>query len=298
MDITILTRFLNGFLMILIPIGLGIFLSRRFKSGWRLWWIGAAAFVLSQIGHIPFNYVLDQLFQRGVLSSPPETWTSLFNAFVLGLSAGMWEEIILYAVYRYWAKDARTWEQGVSLGAGRGGIESILIGLYVLVIFIQMVMFRFGDIKSLIPINQIPILEQQLAVYWSSPWYDTLLGVLERSFTIVFHISAALLVMQVFVRGQSRWLLLAVLWHTLVNAGAVYLALEVNPYAAEVWMAAVCLVSFMIIYILRDSKGNQNGYQPSTLEDGNHHDLPINIEVTAEHKEIAWFSNNTLIKNA
>jgi len=292
MDITIITRFLNGLLMILIPIGLGIYLTRRFKLGWRLWWIGGAAFILSQIGHIPFNYLLDQLFQRGQLSAPPETWRSLFNALVLGLSAGLWEEITLYAVYRWWAKDARSWKQGIIVGAGRGGIESILIGVYVLVIFIQMVVFRFGDLKSLIPIDQIPILEQQLAIYWSSPWYDTLLGVLERSFTIVFHISAALLVLQVFIRGQSRWLWMALLWHTIANTGAVYLVMEVNPYAAEVWMGVVCLASFVIIYLLRDSRVDQNASLPSTTQGGIHHDLQKSVQVTYEHIEGTRYIEN------
>ena len=48
-------HFLNGLLMILMPIGLGLWLEKRLRLGWRLWWIGAATFVLSQVGHIPFN---------------------------------------------------------------------------------------------------------------------------------------------------------------------------------------------------------------------------------------------------
>jgi uncharacterized membrane protein YhfC len=156
-----------------------------------------------------------------------------------------------------------------------------------------MVVFRFGDIKSLIPIDQIPIVEQQLAVYWSSPWYDTLLGALERSFTIVFHISAALLVLQVFVRKQGRWLWLAVLWHTIANAGAVYIVTEINPYAAEVWMGFVCLVSFVIIYLLRDSNDNQNGSHPPTIEYDNLPDLPKSVELTDEHLEGSRYSLNS-----
>ena len=46
---------LNGLLMITLPIALGIYLTRRFQLGWRLWWIGGATFVISQVGHLPFN---------------------------------------------------------------------------------------------------------------------------------------------------------------------------------------------------------------------------------------------------
>jgi hypothetical protein len=156
-----------------------------------------------------------------------------------------------------------------------------------------MVVFRFADLKSLIPLDQIPLLEQQLAVYWSAPWYDTLLGALERSFTIVFHISAALLVMQVFIRGQRRWLWLAVFWHTIANAGAVYIVTEVNPYAAEAWMGFVCLVSFVIIYLLHDSNSHQNNSHPPTLKDENHHDPPKSVELAGDQIEGTHYSRNS-----
>ena len=285
MDITIITRFLNGLLLVLIPIGLGIYLTRRFKMGWRLWWIGAAAFVLSQIGHIPFNFLLDQILKTGVLPTPPQSWIILFTPIVLGLSAGLWEEITLYAVYRWWVKDARSWVKGVVIGAGRGGFESILLGLYVIFIFIQMAAFRFADLDSLLPAHQIPALEQQLAVYWSIPWYDTLLGVLERSFTIVFHISASLIVLQVFNRGQIRWLWFAVLWHALADAGAVYFALEVNQYSAEVWIGIVCVASLWIIFALKGSNPIHIDEEHPQKQVGQDQDLNEHIEINKEQVE-------------
>ena len=42
--------------------------GRKYDTGWRLFWIGAATFILSQIGHIPFNAGLTQLFKNGILS--------------------------------------------------------------------------------------------------------------------------------------------------------------------------------------------------------------------------------------
>jgi uncharacterized membrane protein YhfC len=51
-DTSFIAHLLNGLLMILLPIGLGIYLTRKLSLGWRLWWIGAGTFVLSQVGHI------------------------------------------------------------------------------------------------------------------------------------------------------------------------------------------------------------------------------------------------------
>jgi uncharacterized membrane protein YhfC len=53
MDALFRVHLLNGLLMIALPVGLGIYLTRRWKTGWRLWLIGAAIFIFSQIVHIP-----------------------------------------------------------------------------------------------------------------------------------------------------------------------------------------------------------------------------------------------------
>jgi hypothetical protein len=58
MNLVILTRFLNGFWMIAMPIFLGIFLVSKYKLSWKIWSIGGASFIISQIFHFPFNYFL------------------------------------------------------------------------------------------------------------------------------------------------------------------------------------------------------------------------------------------------
>ena len=78
MSLLFFTHLLNGLLMIAMPIGLGIFLTRRFHLGWHLWWLGAATFVLSQAGHIPFNWLITRFFQLGILPAPPPSWKPYF----------------------------------------------------------------------------------------------------------------------------------------------------------------------------------------------------------------------------
>jgi uncharacterized membrane protein YhfC len=119
--------------VIALPIGLGIFLTRRLRLGWRLFWIGGAVFVFSQIGHIPFNALVGLLFQRGVLPVPPPEWILPFNAVFGGLSAGIFEEVARHLMYRFWVKEARWWGEGVLLGAGHAGAEAIILGGLVLV---------------------------------------------------------------------------------------------------------------------------------------------------------------------
>lgn len=241
---------LNGLLMLALPVGLGFYLARRFQTGWRLWWIGAATFVLSQVGHIPFNALLTRLFQRGVLPAPPQEWQLIFNVIVLGLSAGLWEETARYAAYRWWARDARSWKKGLLLGAGHGGIEAIILGVLVLVNFIVIASFRSSDMSGLVPPDQMELAAQQMQAYWTAPLPMILLGALERVFAIILHLTLSLLVLQVFVRKQIIWLAAAIAWHSLANAAAVYIMVSYGALPAEGFLAANALLCLVVIAAL------------------------------------------------
>ena len=47
-------------LMLAVPIFLARWIQQRYKPGWALFGMGAATFVLSQVGHIPFNLVVQR----------------------------------------------------------------------------------------------------------------------------------------------------------------------------------------------------------------------------------------------
>jgi uncharacterized membrane protein YhfC len=240
---------LNALLMIVLPLGLGIYLARRLGVSWRLWGIGAATFVLSQVGHIPFNALFTRLFSSGALPKPPDEYALLFSALFLGLSSGLWEETFRYGAYRWWAKDARTWPQGLMLGAGHGGIEAIILGVLAFIALVNMIALNGADLARLLPAEQVPLVQQQVAAYWATPWYLAVLGAVERVFAILFHLTASLIVLQVFLRKQIRWLWLAVLWHATLNAVAI-LASAYGPLAAEAALAGLSVVNLVLLVVL------------------------------------------------
>ncbi len=242
---------IDAILMIGIPVCLGLYLKRRFDLPWSLWWIGAATFVISQIGHIPFNAGLTALFNLGLLPSPPQNWNIFFNAAILGLSAGLWEELARYAVYSWWVKDARSWRKAVWLGAGHGGIEAILLGALVFVNFVYLMAMRNVDLAGRVSPEQLAVATSQIAAYWSAPWSLILMGALERLLTQPIQIALSIFVLQALIRNRPYWLLVAVLWHAVVNAAAVYTMQSFGPYVAEAVIGVASIFSLVAIFALR-----------------------------------------------
>jgi len=248
---------LNGLLMVAMPLALALFLARRFGLSWRLFWIGAATFVLSQALHIPANLGLNWLFTSGGVPAPGGAWRIPFFAALAGLSAGLFEEGARYAVYRWWARDARSWSRALLLGCGHGGAESILLGLLALYSLFSLASLRGADLGSLVPAEQLAAAQAQIDAYWSMPGFQALLGAVERALSIPVQIGLSVLVLQTFTRRQIRWLFLAIAWHAAIDAViAGYLAQVWQgrawaPYALEGAVAVATAISLAIIWLLR-----------------------------------------------
>ena len=254
MDILSVTYFLNGFLMIAMPIALAIILTRRWKLGWRIWWIGAATFVLSQVGHIPFNALVKPVFdQFGFISLHP-TVQLIIQAAFYGLSAGLFEEGARYLILRFWAKDARSWRTGILFGGGHGGAEAIIVGSLALYAFIQLVAVRNlapEQLAQSVGANNLALAQAQINAYWSAPWYQTLLGALERLFAIPCQIALAVMVMQIFTRKNIGWLFAAIGFHALLDGVAVFGQAHLSVYGLEGVVGIFAILSVAIIFLLR-----------------------------------------------
>lgn len=241
---------LNFLLMIGMPIILARFIAARRGAAWSLFGIGAVTFVVSQIGHIPFNYLILQRWQ--LLPTDTAVPANLvIYALFLGLSAGIFEEGARYLTYRFWAKKARSWGQGLMLGAGHGGIEAILLGLSGLINVGALALIQRGMFVDAIPPEQMPLVQQQITAVFATPLPAILLGATERLFALCAHLAMSLLVMQLFVRGQIRWLGASILWHTLLNAVAVFAVVTWNAYVTEAIIGLFALFSVAIIFWLR-----------------------------------------------
>lgn len=242
---------LNFILMISMPVLLGWTIARRRHVSWRLFGIGALSFILAQIGHIPFNYLVTNNLLAEVPLTPDQARTLVTAAF-LGLSAGLFEEGVRYIAFRFWAKDARTWGAGLMLGAGHGGVESILFGVLGALNVTILLGYRSGFFQGLIPPDQAPHVGQAIDQLAALPWFEMMFGALERVFALSIQLALSLMVMQVFVRDKLRWLLFAFGWHALIDTVLVIALGTSGVYAAEALTGLAALISLAIIVKLRE----------------------------------------------
>ena len=250
---------LNGLLMIAVPLALGVFLARRSRLSWGLFGVGAATFVASQLFHIPFNNLVLTPFvtERGMFAAGGLAFMAA--ALLYGLSAGVFEEVARFIVMRRWSHEARRFPKALMYGAGHGGGEAIILGVLVLYGFFQAVALQGADLAETLPPEQVEAVTAQMAIYWSIPWYQALLGAVERVGAICFHLSASALVLQSVRRGGWGWLVGAIAWHTLFNAATLIIMDRWGVYAAEGTVIVGAGISLLILWVLqrRDASGEE-----------------------------------------
>jgi uncharacterized membrane protein YhfC len=240
-----------GFVVALIvefglPIGLALWLRRRFGISWRYFFYGALIFAAFQLlTRVPLVAILSSAL------APASRGETFVWAWIAGLSltAGLFEEIGRYVGYRWLFKPGeRTVENGLMYGVGHAGIESIvLVGLPVLATLINVLALSRVDLAQLnLPPEQVKQIQQLLAM----PWWMPLLGAFERIATLCVHVSLSLLVLRVFQTGRLVYLWLAVGYHALVNFITVGIALR---YLGAVGSEAVIAVfgALSLAYIIR-----------------------------------------------
>jgi uncharacterized membrane protein YhfC len=234
-------RFLNGALMLALPVALAALLVHRLDGRLRLLGVGAVTFIVAQIVHLPLLKGLTGLFRATGSPVGPEH-TLLFNAIVLGLAAGVCEEGARWLGYRFLAADARRWEDALLLGAGHGGTEAMILGVLVIVGTVR-------TIASTVPPETETAVRLVAGLTWTVS--TSLLGAIERLFALCNHLAMSVLVLQAFVRRAWIWLLAAIGWHAVLDGTAVYFAPKLSALALEGVLGVFALAALAVVFALK-----------------------------------------------
>lgn len=208
-------------LEVVFPIALAFWAVRRLGSSWFIVAMGAVAFVLSQVIHVPLLLGLQPLLETTGFTSLPPTVTLILTGLFYGLLAGICEEPMRWLAYKVIKEKGQRPNSSVALGIGHGGVESVvLVGVSVAATFFTMLSIRSTGVA--IPGISLEMMQQYFAMDWHLP----LAGAVERLTAIAIHIGMSVVVWKSVRYRSWKWLLMAVLLHTAYDAIAVIMSMS------------------------------------------------------------------------
>lgn len=206
----VISYLVSGLIEILLPLVFAYLLIKRFHTSWKIWFIGALMFMVSLV-RSPLNNYLTELVISGTITNLTFWLIYLIPSF----TAGVFEETARYIGLRYLVKN-ESYQNGLTYGAGHGGIESIVL-VGVNVVTIGIILVTSSETLSSI----------QLDAILATPWYLPLVGVYERVMVMTIHISLSIMVLESLRQKKIQYLLLAIIGHTAIN----YLSVSAVGYS-------------------------------------------------------------------
>lgn len=239
-------------LAILVEVGLPVTLALLITKKWKVRWVviltGVLTFIGSQVVHLPILAIPAGLQKLGLNVTLPQNWPIVYYAIYLGLLAGLCEETARWVGFKILKSKAASYKSGFGLGIGHGGIESVLTGLIVLA---NVATFLFVSPETLrasgTPDATVQLYVTQIAAFWATPWHLPFAGAVERITAISAQILMSVMVWKAVMQRSWLWYLLAVVYHALIDAVAVYLGMSTSLTA---WQLEAVLLVFLVIDVV------------------------------------------------
>ncbi len=260
MDSSVIAAFiLVSLAQIGIPFLIGLWVRKRFGVPWRAFWLGALFFVLVQIVHTPLVLLTQPGLASLLVVSFGELTAIIALGIYLGLLAGVFEEPGRYIVFkrafpRFRLKLDK--KSALMFGIGWGGIESLLVGIVLLLTmfsYVSAVPLTEQDLQDMnsqyyggiLTEEQLGMMAQQNQALLGLTPLDILPSLAERLMAIMFHIGLTMMVFSSVVSGRKMLLWLAVGIHALLDFLVVASLPFYGVWATEGVLAVFALGAYM-----------------------------------------------------
>jgi uncharacterized membrane protein YhfC len=162
--------------------------------------IGVAGFIASVAMEGAFLQLIAWISGRGIIFY-----------VIAGFSPGIFEETGRYICFKYLLSKEHYQHKNISVsyGIGHGGIESLLIGItFLSYLFAKDSLIEKGILKS------------------SITFFTSLMGAVERIFTVIIHISASVLVYKAVKGKRIAYYIIVIIIHDLIDLVAILYKFE------------------------------------------------------------------------
>ena len=251
-----------------LPVALAVWLLRKYSSSWMLIVTGMITYAISELIHIPALNGLKLLFSNGALPTPSAQWVPLLNGLIIGLLAGLVENILRWVGFKVNGKNSKPFRSGVALAIGHGGVELALVGVLIAVNLGSVLFYNAGaQIAKGVATSTVQATLQQIASYWASPWYYGPISLFEHLVTFTLQFVASFMVWRAVAQRRPLWLLWAVLYQTINEGIVTFLSGQGwGLWEIEGILALFLLLNVLMIYFFWTNEGGLDS-EPEDDED-------------------------------
>ena len=245
---TVLAYAIGASATIVLPIIILIVLGVRKKLSVKPMFIGVLAFFVSQVClRIP---ILSVLSTQSWFKAFATDHTVLYLVLIGGLTAGLFEESARYIGTKCFLKKQRDYQDAISFGLGHGFCEAIIItGLTFINYLIYCIMINNGSFSTIAKAMPGTTSQQLVSLLSAATAGSIFIGVLERVFAVTYHIFATILIFKGINEHKIGYYFLAILAHTILNAGTALLSQYVNTWVGEAFL--LLFAAFALFYIIK-----------------------------------------------
>lgn len=171
----------------------------------------------------------------------------LYGLF-LGVTAGIAEEVGRYLGFKTILRDRLSFDDGIAYGLGHGGIEAIIIlGVTNINNLILAISINNGTYEALMNKSNGMITDGLKQQFINMSVNNMAMGGIERIFAIILQIAMTLIVLYAVREKKFKYILYAILIHTVIDAPVVILPqvfgfTTVSMEAVIAVMAAIAVV--------------------------------------------------------
>jgi uncharacterized membrane protein YhfC len=246
---------ISGIGMVLVGILVPLYWQRKARPGANYFLMGAGVWIIAIAIKMVMDYTvtipLNIFFQ-------PYGMVAVFvgMGLYLGLRTGILESGLSYTIILKTKLKKMNYKQGIAFGMGFGAIEALFLGV---TSFINIAAFLMSpQIISMLPEATQTVILSQLN---SSSWI--VFGpIIERIAVMFIHIFSTLLVVYSIKSGKIKYLIISILFKTLVDGIIPWLVYSMRPltdlpnaYIIEIPFIILALVSWFGIRWIRPRFG-------------------------------------------
>lgn len=216
---TVLFLAVSAAVCFILPIGLYIYLRKKYGTKFAPVAVGAITFLV-------FGIVLKSIFTIIIFneeSIQKLLQTPLLYSFIFALLAGIFEETGRFVSFKMMQKNYNSIDNALAYGAGHGGIEAIvLVGVSMLInMFIAITIGILGTEAIVEDLGtSAGDIQNVLDTYINTPSITFLFPAIERISAFIFHVSASVLVYLAVSKNKVYYYLLSIIFHAILNIPA------------------------------------------------------------------------------